>query len=179
MKPQNVLSINGVNLTLFIENEKIKSKVSQIAEQLRAKYEGEIPVFLCVLRGAFIFAADLVRAYKGSCEISFIRLSSYEGTESTGVVKSVSGLPSNLAGRHVVVVEDIVDTGLTMSELKKMLMKEMPKSVEIATLFTKPSKLKCDVKVDYNCFEIPDKFIVGYGLDYNGLYRNLPDVYCK
>lgn len=179
MKDLQSLSIEGIKLSLLIKNEEINVKIKATAKLLKAKYGNDIPIFLCVLNGAFIFAADLIRNYDGNCEISFIRLKSYEGAESSGKVQNIMGLPTNLEGRRVVIVEDIVDTGLTMFHLKELLQEQKPKSIEIAALFTKPSKLKCPVTVDYSCFEIPDKFIVGYGLDYNELYRNLPDVYTK
>lgn len=179
MNDENTLFNNGIKLSLLFDEQTIKDKVKVLAEKIQKDCEGEIPVFLCVLNGSFIFAADLVRFYKKNCEVSFIRLSSYEGTKSKGEIQNVMGLPKNIEGHPVIIVEDIVDTGLTMSYLVKVLKISKPKSVHIASLFVKPDKLKYDVKVDYYCFEIDDKFIVGYGLDYDQIYRNLPAIYVK
>lgn len=172
---------NGNTFKRLISAQEIDTKISALAKQIRNDMgNSEIPVFLCVLKGAFIFAADLVRHYKGSCEIQFVRLSSYCGTDSTGKVKAYPGLDAEkLKGRRVVIVEDIVDTGLSMSYLLKDLQQYEPRTIDVVALFVKPNRLCYDVKVGYSCFEIPDAFIVGYGLDYDGLYRNLPAIYVK
>lgn len=179
MNSESDLIIDGVKLHLLIDRQEITSRVMRLAEQLSIDYAGKKPIFLCVLNGSFIFASDLVRRFTGNCEVCFIKMASYDGDTSTGKMKIPIGLPENLAGRHVIVVEDIVDTGFTMKNLKDMLHSQATASVRLASLFIKPTKLKYDVKVDYCAFEIPDDFIVGYGLDYNGLYRNLPDIYAK
>jgi len=179
MELENRLIIGGDKLTLFIDSETIKSSVNALANQIRNDLQGEVPMFVCVLKGSFVFAADLIRAYKDNCEITFIRLTSYEGTQSSGKIKTMMELTDNIAGRSVVIVEDIIDSGLTMKQLLSQMNHFQPKQVKVASLFIKPSNLKCQVQIDYHCFEIPDRFIVGYGLDYNGLYRNLPNIYTR
>ena len=138
---------------------------------------GKRPLFLCVLNGAFMFAADLFREINVDAEITFIRMKSYEGTQSTGIIKQIYGLQEDIKDRTVVIVEDIVDTGFTMQNLKKQLEEKNPKEIKVATLLFKPDSLQCDVKLDYVAFEIPKAFIVGYGLDYDELGRNLKDIY--
>ena len=139
--------------------------------------EGKNPIFLGVLNGSFIFAADLMREMTVPCEISFVKLASYQGTTSTGKVREVLGINENLSGRTVVIVEDIVESGQTMKQMIESLGTRNPESVRICTLFFKPEKLKEDLDLDYVAFRIPDDFIVGYGLDYDGLGRELKDVY--
>lgn len=177
MKDPDKLSIGGKTLSLFIDSEEIKRRVNLLASQIENDYKGRNPLFLCVLNGAFMFASDLLRAFHDNCEISFVKLSSYEGEDTTGKVKTLIGLNADIKGRYVVVVEDIVDTGLTMLGLLKQLHEKGPSDVKIASLFLKPEKLQHEVKVDYHCFSIPNRFIVGYGLDCDGLYRNLPAIY--
>ena len=139
--------------------------------------EGKNPIFLGVLNGSFIFAADLMREMTIPCEISFVKLASYQGTTSTGKVREVLGINENLSGRTVVIVEDIVESGQTMKQMIESLGTRNPESVRICTLFFKPEKLKEELNLDYVAFSIPDDFIVGYGLDYDGLGRELKDVY--
>ena len=139
--------------------------------------EGKNPIFLAVLNGAFIFAADLMREMTIPCEISFVKLASYQGTTSTGKVKEVFGINEDLSGRTVVIVEDIVESGQTMKQMIESLGTRNPASVQICTLFFKPEKLKEELTLDYVAFRIPDDFILGYGLDYDGLGRELKDVY--
>ena len=139
--------------------------------------EGKNPIFLGVLNGSFIFAADLMREMTIPCEISFVKLASYQGTTSTGKVQEVLGINENLSGRTVVIVEDIVESGQTMKQMIESLGTRNPESVRICTLFFKPEKLKEELNLDYVAFSIPDDFIVGYGLDYDGLGRELKDVY--
>src|SRR5690606_9456075 len=137
----------------------------------------EVPVFVGVLNGAFMFLSDLMKQYKKTCEVSFVKLASYEGTQSTNTVKQLVGLDKNVEGRTVIIVEDIVDTGNTVVELVKMFEDRGVKQLKIASLFFKPEAYKKDIKLDYTGFSIPNKFIVGYGLDYDGLGRNLPEIY--
>mgnify|MGYP001653133756 CR=1 FL=1 len=179
MTDPNKLSIGEDTLSLFINSDEIKTRVIHLAKKLENDLKKENPLFLCVLNGAFMFASDLLRAFKYPCEISFIKLSSYEGHDSTGKVKTLIGLTDNIKDRYVVIVEDIVDTGLTMKQLKRQLEALEPKAVKIAALFLKPEKLLYDIKVDYYCFEILNRFVVGYGLDDNGRYRNIPAIYTK
>jgi hypoxanthine phosphoribosyltransferase len=179
MSQIDFMNINGDELNLLIDKETIRSRIDELAKQIRKDHgDGTLSV-LCVLNGAFVFAADLIRAYEGPCEITFVKLSSYQGTESTGTVKMAEKIPCNITGRDVLIVEDIVDTGLTMDYLLKIVKAQNPRSVKVATCFDKPSRRKINVPVDYVAFEIEDKFIVGYGLDYDGLYRNLPSIYTK
>ena len=135
------------------------------------------PLFLAVLNGSFVFAADLMRMITIPCEISFVKLASYQGTTSTGKVTEVIGINEDLTGRHIVIVEDIVDTGLTMKRMVETLGTRNPASVHICTLLVKPEKLQVDLNIEYAAMEIPNDFIVGYGLDYDQEGRNLKDIY--
>ncbi len=161
----------------YIDRSSIDSAVKRLAAQMNKDLAGKRPLFLCVLNGAFMFAADLFREINVDAEITFIRMKSYEGTQSTGIIKQIYGLQEDIKDRTVVIVEDIVDTGFTMQNLKKQLEEKNPKEIKIATLLFKPDSLQCDVKLDYVAFEIPKAFIVGYGLDYDELGRNLKDIY--
>ena len=160
-----------------IPEAEIKTRVKALAEQMSKDLEGKNPIFLAVLNGAFIFAADLMREMTIPCEISFVKLASYQGTTSTGKVKEVFGINENLSGRTVVIVEDIVESGQTMKQMIESLGTRNPTSVHICSLFFKPEKLKEELTLDYVAFRIPDDFILGYGLDYDGLGRELKDVY--
>ena len=161
----------------YIDRSSIDSAVKRLAAQMNKDLAGKRPLFLCVLNGAFMFAADLFREINVDAEITFIRMKSYEGTQSTGIIKQIYGLQEDIKDRTVVIVEDIVDTGFTMQNLKKQLEEKNPKEIKVATLLFKPDSLQCDVKLDYVAFEIPKAFIVGYGLDYGELGRNLKDIY--
>lgn len=167
----------GLTFRPFITSDSIKEQVSKLGKRISADYAGEYPLLICVLNGAAPFAVDLFRALDIDAEITFIRLKSYEGTDSTGVVKQVMGLTENLEGRHVIIVEDIIDTGCTMQRLNADILAMKPASVRIATLLFKPEALKVQVSPDYVGFEIPKKFIIGYGLDIDGMARNLNDIY--
>ncbi len=160
-----------------ISHERILEAVDMMADHISRDYKDATPLFLCVLNGAFIFAADLLKKYTGDCEISFIRLSSYAGTQTTGEVKTVIGLDDDIKARDVIILEDIVDSGITISHLVKDLSSFEPKSVRVATLLLKPAAVQKEVKPDYVGMEIPNDFIVGYGLDYNGFGRNFKDIY--
>ena len=160
-----------------IPNEEISSKIKAVAEQINRDYAGKRPVLLGVLNGCFMFAAELLKNLNIECEISFVKLSSYQGTNSTGVVREVLGLTESITGRDVIIIEDIVDTGYTMQNMLETLGTREPASIEIASLFVKPARLKVPVDVKYSAFTIPDRFIVGFGLDYDGLGRILPDIY--
>lgn len=161
----------------YLTEEKIAAAVKQVAVKINSDYTGRNPLFLVVLNGAFIFAADLLRTIDIECTISFVKFSSYSGTSSTGKVKELIGLNENLEGRDIIIVEDIVDTGTTIVQLVDDLVKRKTGSVRIASLLLKPGVYKKDVKIDYVGLEIPNAFIVGYGLDYDGLGRNLKDIY--
>ena len=168
----------GLNFRPFIENERIRARVSELGRQITAEYEGHNPLLICVLNGAAPFAVDLFRAIDTDAEIVFVRLKSYDGMDSTGKVKEVLGLSESIEGRDVIVVEDIIDTGRTMLKLEADLRAMKPASLRIATLLFQPDALQCpEVKPDYVGFEIPVKFIIGYGLDIDGQARNLNDIY--
>lgn len=167
----------GLTFRPFIENETITRRVAELGQRISADYAGEYPLLVCVLNGAAPFAIDLFRALDIDAEITFIRLKSYEGTSSTGAVKQIMGLSESLEGRHVIIVEDIIDTGRTMKRLEADVRAMGPKSVRIATLLFKPEALQVPIEPDYVGFEIPKKFIIGYGLDIDGMARNLNDIY--
>ena len=173
----DTVKIMDKSFRVSIPEAEIKQRVKALAEQMSKDLEGKNPIFLAVLNGAFIFAADLMREMTIPCEISFVKLASYQGTTSTGKVKEVFGINEDLSGRTVVIVEDIVESGQTMKQMIESLGTRNPESVRICTLFFKPEKLKEDLNLDYVAFRIPDDFIVGYGLDYDGLGRELKDVY--
>ncbi len=160
-----------------ISQEKIRERVKAIAADISCDMAGKKPLLIAVLNGSFVFAADLMRELDFPCEISFVRLSSYVGTASTGKVRELIGLSESIEGRSVIVVEDIIDSGLTMQEMLAMLTEKKPADVRIASLLVKPDNLKVNLDIRYRCFDIPNDFIVGYGLDYDGEGRNLPDIY--
>ncbi len=160
-----------------IPEAEIMRRVAEVAAQIDADMAGCKPLFLAVLNGSFVFAADLLRGITTPCEITFVRMSSYAGTESTGNVRELIGLSEDIEGRDVVIVEDIIDSGLTMVSLLDTLKAKNPKSVSIAALLVKPGNLKVQLDIPYCCFEIPNDFIVGYGLDYDGEGRNLRSIY--
>ncbi len=173
----DIVKIKDKSFRVSIPETEIKQRVKALAEQMSKDLEGKNPILLGVLNGSFIFAADLMREMTVPCEISFVKLASYQGTTSTGKVREVLGINENLSGRTVVIVEDIVESGQTMKQMIESLGTRNPESVRICTLFFKPEKLKEDLNLDYVAFSIPDDFIVGYGLDYDGLGRELKDVY--
>lgn len=161
----------------LISQEKIENRIAELAADITKDYVGSCPVFIIVLNGAFLFASELVKKTSLSCEINFIRLSSYSQTASTGAVREIIGMDENISGRDVIIIEDIVDTGLTMSQLLNKTKSFSPRSVEVATLLHKPEALKTPVELRYVGFEIANQFVVGYGLDYDGIGRNLDAVY--
>lgn len=174
----DIKTYQGMEFEPFITRQQIAQRVGEIARQARQDLgEQSVPLFVCVLNGAFPFASDLIRQFPGDAEITFIRYKSYEGMSSTGTMKQVLGLSEDIEGRDVVVVEDIIDTGATMKSLLADLRRHNPRSLRVATLLFKPESLKHDIHPDYVGFDIPTKFIIGYGLDLDGLARNLPDIY--
>ncbi len=172
-----MIQLHGKSFEPFISSEEIDFAISNMAKQMDDDFFDEIPVFVGILNGSFMVLSDLMKHYRGMCEVSFLKLASYEGTESTNAVKQLIGINENLEGRTVIIVEDIVDTGNTIEELKAIFKEKKVKHLKIATLFFKPEAYKKDIKIDYIGIRIPNKFIVGYGLDYDGLGRNFPDVY--
>lgn len=173
----SIVKIKDKSFKTSIPEAEILKKVQVVADRLNKDYEGKTPVFLAVLNGAFIFAADLMRMITVPSEISFVKYASYEGTSSTGSMKTLMGLNHDLAGRHVVIVEDIVDSGFTMAHMIEDLKKMNPASVEVCSLLVKPGNLKVDLDINYAVMKIPNDFIVGYGLDYDQEGRNLRDIY--
>ena len=171
------ITVKDKTFEVSINETTIKQRVREVAQQMSRDLEGKNPLFLAVLNGAFIFAADLTREMTIPCEISFVKLASYQGTTSTGSIKEVIGINEDLSGRTVVIVEDIVESGLTIKRMMEQLGTRNPASVQVCTLFFKPEKLKEDLKLDYVAFSIPNDFILGYGLDYDQQGRQLKDVY--
>ncbi len=171
------ITVKDKTFEVSINETTIKQRVREVAQQMSRDLEGKNPLFLAVLNGAFIFAADLMREMTIPCEISFVKLASYQGTTSTGSIKEVIGINEDLSGRTVVIVEDIVESGLTIKRMMEQLGTRNPASVQVCTLFFKPEKLKEELKLDYVAFSIPNDFILGYGLDYDQQGRQLKDVY--
>lgn len=170
--------VDGLTFVPYLDRETIAREVKRVATEIRRDYEGKRPLFLCVLNGAFMFAADLLRETGlNDSSISFVRYSSYEGTSSSGRIKELMGLTEDIEGRDVIIVEDIVDTGLTASYMVDDLRRRNPDSIRFATLLYKPASSKTGFKPDYVAFDIPPKFIIGYGLDLDGRVRNLKDIY--
>ena len=172
----STVKIKDKEFAISIPEERILAEVDRLAKQISQDFEGKNPLFLGVLNGSFMFAADLFRRITIPAEISFVKLASYEGTASTGVIKEVIGLSENITGRPIIIVEDIVDTGCTMRKLIENLGTRSPESIHVCTLLLKPEKLKVALDVEYVALEIPNDFIVGYGLDYDQKYRNLPYI---
>lgn len=160
-----------------IPAEEIMRQVRRVAAEINRDYEGQSPLFLVVLNGAFIFAADLMREITLQAEVSFVKLTSYAGTATTGTVREVIGLNTDITGRPIIIVEDIVESGITMAHMIDTLKKQNPKSIDICTLLVKPQKLEVKLDIRYTAMEIPNDFILGYGLDYDGLGRGLKDIY--
>ncbi len=162
---------------VLIPSFEIQEKVRELGERITEDYRGERPLLVGVLRGAVIVLGDLMRNIDLPCEIDFMDISSYgTGTSSSGVVRILKDLQEDITGRHVLIVEDIIDTGLTLSYLKRSLLARKPASLEICALLSKPSRRRVELEVRYLGFEVPDEFVVGYGLDFAGAYRNLPDI---
>lgn len=170
--------IDDKEFEILLDNDNIGKRIRLIGIQINVDYESRCPVFIGVLNGSFLFMADLIREIEIPCEIGFIRVSSYEGTESSGKIKQAFGLPDDLHNRDVIIVEDIVDTGFTLSHILNEVEKQEPASVKVCTLLFKPAALKTEIEaLEYVGFEIANEFVVGYGLDYKGLGRNLKDIY--
>jgi len=162
---------------LYLKEATIQEKITTLANQLNLDYAGKRPLFLSILNGSFLFTADLFKQINIEAEVSFIKLASYKGTSSTGNVITAIGLDINVKDRHIIILEDIIDTGKTLHHYLPQLESMQPASIKIAVLLNKKEALQFPVQIDYNCFEIPNKFVVGYGLDYDGLGRNNKGIY--
>jgi hypoxanthine phosphoribosyltransferase len=171
------VTVHDKNFELYLENEQIQKAVQKVATQINQDLKGKTPLFLVILNGAFVFATDLLQKVDLDCDVSFVKLSSYVGTSTTNTVRELIGLDTVLKGRTVVIVEDIIDTGITMEYTIHKLKGLEAADVKIATLLYKPGAFQKDYPIDYIGLEIPNDFIVGYGLDYDGHGRNLPDIY--
>ncbi|NML68080.1 hypoxanthine phosphoribosyltransferase [Hymenobacter sp. RP-2-7] len=173
----SLITLHDKSFRPYLSATEISAAIDRLAERLNADYAGRRPLFVVVLTGGFMFATDLLKRFAGECEIVFIRVASYEGTGSTGQVQEIMGLREDVHGRDIILVEDIVDTGTTLNHLLPTLQANQPASIEIAAMFFKPASLRYPLALNYIALEIPNDFVVGYGLDYDGLGRNLPDVY--
>lgn len=172
-----MVTVHDKTFKRYINREQIDARVQELGVTISADYDGKRPLIIAILNGSFIFAADLFRSLTIDAQISFIKLASYKGTTSTGHVVTAIGMEEKLSGRHVIILEDIVDTGKTLHSFLPEILQRNPASLKIATFLSKPEALAHDVKTDYVGFEIPNNFVVGYGLDYDGLGRNLPELY--
>ncbi|MHA4843454.1 hypoxanthine phosphoribosyltransferase [Flavitalea antarctica] len=173
----SVIRVHDKNFEPYLSADDIAQAIKKIAASLNSEYEGRRPLFIAILNGSFIFASDLFKELTIEAEICFIKLASYKGTKSTGHVITAIGLDIDLIGRDVVIIEDIVDTGKTLSQFLPQLQHQQPASMKIVALLHKPEATLFPLKIDYLGFTIPDKFVVGYGLDYDGLGRNIPEIY--
>ena len=173
----SVITVNDKKFTPYLTAAQIDVQVKRIGNEINRDYKGKQPLFIAILNGSFMFASDLFKELTIEAEICFIKLASYKGTKSTGEVITSIGLDATLTGRHVIVLEDIVDTGKTLHEFLPQLINQQPASLKIASLLHKPEALAHPVTIDYLGFNVPDKFLLGYGLDYDGYARNLKEIY--
>ncbi|MGK7392556.1 MAG: hypoxanthine phosphoribosyltransferase [Candidatus Cyclobacteriaceae bacterium M2_1C_046] len=171
------MQLHGKTFHPFISSSDIDHRIQQIGEQINEEYSQKKPLFIAVLNGAFMFAADLMKQVKIDCEISFIKVSSYEDMHSTGNIKQLIGLNENILGRDIIIIEDIVDSGRTIAKIMEEFKDLGAQSIEVVTLLRKPSSKNINTPIKYIGFDIPDQFVVGYGLDYDGLGRNFADIY--
>lgn len=172
-----MVQIHGKNFVPYLTEAEIRSKIQEVAAELSRDYADKKPLFIAILNGSFMFASDLFKELTIDAEISFIKLASYQGTKSSGQVLTAIGLDADVNDRHVIIVEDIVDTGKTMTTFLPQLEHAQPKSIKLVALLNKPEATTHPIHIDYLCFSIPDKFVVGYGLDFDGLGRNLKEIY--
>ena len=173
----SIIQIKDKKFSLSIKDTEILAAVKNVAHQITEDLAGTNPLFICVLNGAFMFAADLLKEINFPCEVTFVKLSSYSGLVTSGSVKEIIGLSESVVGRNIVIVEDIIDTGITMERILDSLAAKGAKDVHVATFLQKPDALQRDIKINYIAMKIPNDFIVGYGLDYDGYGRNLKDIY--
>jgi hypoxanthine phosphoribosyltransferase len=173
----DTIQLNDKKFTPYLTAAQIDEQIKRVGSELSKDYEGKRPLFIAILNGSFMFASDLFKELSIECEICFIKLASYKGTKSTGQVITSIGLDATLTDRHVIIIEDIVDTGKTLHEFLPQLVNQQPASLKIAALLHKPDALAYPVKIDYLGFNVPNKFLLGYGLDYDGYGRNLKEIY--
>jgi len=173
----SIIQIEDKKFKLYIPEKEILKSIQEIAEKINDDLVDKNPLFICILNGAFMFASDLMKAISIPCEITFIKLSSYHGTTTSGKIKEIIGLNEDITKRNIVVIEDIIDTGFTMEFIINSLKSKGANEIQIAALLLKPDALQRDLKIDYAGIKIPNDFIIGYGLDYNGYGRNLRDIY--
>ena len=171
------IQVKDREFEVFLKEEDIQKEIKRVAAEINRDYVGKEPLFLCILNGSFMFAADLLKDVNIPCNVSFVKVSSYQGTATTGKVKELMGLQADVEGRHIIIVEDIVDTGYTMRDVLDSLAQKKAASVQVCALLCKPDKLKVDINLKYLAMNIPNGFIVGYGLDYDGFGRNSRDIY--
>ena len=172
-----LIQVHDKKFTPYLSEQDIHQQLAILAEKLNTDYAGKRPLFIAVLNGSFMFAADLFKYLTINAEICFIKLASYKGTKSTGHVITAIGLDTDITGRDVIILEDIIDTGKTLSQFLPQIINQQPASLKTAVLLHKPDATVFPIQIDYCCFSIPDKFVVGYGLDYDGLGRNLREIY--
>lgn len=175
-KSQNI-ELFGKSFEPYLSEAAIEVAITKMADQINDDYKGKKPLFLSILNGSFMFSSDLLKKVNVEAEICFIKLASYKGTQSTGHVITSIGLDSNLADRHVIILEDIIDTGKTLHTFLPQILNQQPASLKIAVLLHKPEATVFPVNIDYCCFEIPNKFVLGYGLDFDGYGRNMKEIY--
>lgn len=171
--------IKDRNFSIFINSQQLNNRIVELASTINKDVADKDPLFIGILNGSFMFAADLFKEFNFPCQISFIKIASYQGSKSTGNITELLGLKENIAGRHIILIEDIIDTGLTIKHLLEELIAKKPASLRIATLLLKREALKIEINPEYVGFEVPNKFLVGYGLDYDGYGRNLKHIYAE
>lgn len=171
------VTLHDKSFELFIDEQSIREAITALAKQINTDYKGKYPLFLGILNGSFLFAADLFRLIEGQAEISFLKMASYQGTSTTGKINELIGLNEDITNRHIIVIEDIVDTGITLEKIIEDLQKRNPASIAIATLLFKPAAYQKTIPVNYVGMHVANDFLVGYGLDYDGLGRNLKEIY--
>ena len=164
------------NLKVLIDEETLQARIKEMGKQLMEEYKGKVLTFICILKGSIFFTADLAKSIDGDVRIDFVRVSSYDGENSTGEIKMKLDLKDSIQGKDVIIIEDIIDTGRTLKYLKEYLRIKQPNSLKVCTLLDKKERRVCDMEADYVGFTIPDKFVVGYGMDYDEKYRNLPYI---
>lgn len=171
-----MVKVHDKNFEISISANEIQAKIKVISKKITEDYDGKNPLLIAILNGAFIFASDLIRSIQTNCEITFVKVKSYDGMESGGISELI-GLNENIKGRDIIIIEDIVDSGNTLNKIMPFLKERQPKSIEIAALLCKPAAIQYPIDVKYTCFDIPNDFVVGYGLDYNGHGRRFADIY--